>query len=203
MYLKSAIQKSNTRNTPEHKSASQKPMLKSALLIAASLFSFTTSADWSARLNHLTIKDDFFLARNVSHQATTIGLGYQYDFTKNYYLSTNAFLGLNYDSDRPVFSSSETETLELEKLHGMDIRFGYRLNDWFSPFIGAQYLRQEHSRKETSLSQISSANQELTQSDTNFLIGAEFNLFYDISIEVAYSDKKYGNLLLLGLNYTF
>ena len=65
--------------------------LKQALFIALSLSPFSASADWSAKLNHMVIKDDFLLARNVSHQATNVGLGYQCDFAKDYYLSTNAW----------------------------------------------------------------------------------------------------------------
>lgn len=180
------------------KSKLQQMPLRQALSIIALICPFSVSADWSAKLNHLVIKDDFLLARNTSHQATTVGLGYQYDFTESTFLSTNTYFGVAYDSERPLFSSSNNPLRELDKLYGVDVRFGYQACDWLSPFIGAQYLRQEFSASQTN-----TEHQEVTLSNTDLIIGAEFKMLEDFSLELAYSDKSAGKVLLLGLNYKF
>lgn len=171
-------------------------MLKKSLLILGLLYSSDTFANWSARVQHFSMRDNLILALDNSHSAITLGLAYEHEFAEPFYVAANVFQGFNFDSDRGLFSGSDNA--ELDDLQGMELRLGYHLHTKFSLFSGIQYVSHEYR-----LPTESSDEDVLSRSDTDILLGLDYQFTQKMSLDAVYAQKGSGQSLTLGLSYHF
>lgn len=171
------------------------PILITSLSMMA-LMTQDAIADWNVGSSYFSINGDLPISLKHSHQSIAASAGYSVKLNHNLFISTHSYLGIEFDSDASIFSSSRL--LELDSLYGQDLHLGYQATEYLSLMLGAQYLYLGYKTNPAA-----SGPKDGSDAATGLSVAVQYTPSDIIRLDTAFTKSEVGEILRFGLQFLF